>query len=189
MQPNNNIPGNTSNVAAPTNANMPGNMPNMTTPVSEPAKKPSDVVFRDKQRRGAGMTIGIIVLILLASSGVGFGVWAYLSGNQKESGLNERIKELETEVATKESKISELESSLSTLEEKAINQQQIDSDGTTAETGTFVKEIGECVGDSGTGPNGGGTVIIKCDVLTSNGEGKFVYDSDSNQLRIVMNQE
>ena len=44
----------------------------------------NDVVFRDRPQKKTGMIIGMICLALLAIGGIGFGVWAYLSGNQKE---------------------------------------------------------------------------------------------------------
>ena len=90
MQPNN-----TMNGAAHTA--MPA-----ATPVSAPnvAPKPQeDVVFRDKPRKSSGMLVGMIVLALLAAGGIGFGVWAYLSGNQKETELNNKIAEYENQLA------------------------------------------------------------------------------------------
>ncbi len=67
-------------------------------PVSATAPK-EDIVFRDKPKKNTGMTIGMIILALLAAGGIGFGVWAYLSGNQKEAKLNEQVSELQSQLA------------------------------------------------------------------------------------------
>ena len=62
-------------------------------PVSVTAPK-EDIVFRDKPRKNTGMTIGMIVLALLAAGGIGFGVWAMLEKNQEVATLNEKMSEL-----------------------------------------------------------------------------------------------
>ena len=67
-------------------------------PVSATAAPKEDIVFRDKPRKNTGMTIGMIVLALLAAGGIGFGVWTYLSGNQKEAELNGKISDLESQL-------------------------------------------------------------------------------------------
>ena len=83
MQPNNNV----------TSAGTPTVAPTVDTTAPK-----DDIVFRDKTRRGSGMMIGMIVLALLAAGGIGFGVWAYLSGNQKETELNNKIAEYENQL-------------------------------------------------------------------------------------------
>ena len=58
----------------------------------------NDVVFRDRPKKKTGMIIGMICLALLAIGGIGFGVWAYLSGNQKEADVKGRITEYEKQL-------------------------------------------------------------------------------------------
>ena len=72
------------------------NMTNINT--TESMAQKDDVVFRDKSQKKTGMIAGMIVLALLAAGGIGFGVWAYLSGNQKEAELNNRIADYERQL-------------------------------------------------------------------------------------------
>ena len=83
MQPNNNMANSTAPAPAP-----------MTTPMNPGG----DVVFKDKPKKNKGMIIGMIILAFLAAGGVGFGVWAFLSGNQKEAKLNEQISDLQSQL-------------------------------------------------------------------------------------------
>ena len=83
MQPNNNA--------------MSAGTPTVAPSVNATAQK-DDIVFSDKSRRGSGMMIGMIVLALLAAGGIGFGMWAYLSGGQKEAELNGKISDLESQL-------------------------------------------------------------------------------------------
>ena len=57
-------------------------------------------MFRDKTKKSKGMIIGMVVLALIAVGGIGFGVWAFLSGNQKEVKLNEQISDLQSQLAS-----------------------------------------------------------------------------------------
>lgn len=63
-------------------------------PVVNEAPK-SDVVFNDKPKKNIGMILGMILLLILAAGGIGFGVWAMMNGNQQKEVLNSRINELE----------------------------------------------------------------------------------------------
>lgn len=87
MQPNNNMANSTAPAPAP-----------MTTPMNPGG----DVVFKDKPKKNKGMIIGMIILAFLAAGGIGFGVWAYLSGNQKISDLNNQISDLQNQLADNE---------------------------------------------------------------------------------------
>ena len=69
------------------------------TPQTTPMNPDNGVVFKDKPKKNKGMIVGIVILALLAAGGIGFGVWAYLSGNQKEAKLNEQISDLQTQLA------------------------------------------------------------------------------------------
>ena len=83
MQPNNTV-NNTSSAPAP-----------MTTPMNPGG----DIVFKDKPKKKTGLIIGILFLVLLAAGGIGFGIWAYLDGNQKASDLNSQIFDLQNQIA------------------------------------------------------------------------------------------
>ena len=88
MQPNNTV-NNTSPAPAP-----------MTTPMNPGG----DIVFKDKPKKKTGLIIGILFLILLAAGGIGFGIWAYLDGNQKTSDLNNQISDLQNQLANQPEK-------------------------------------------------------------------------------------
>ena len=53
-----------------------------------------DMVFRNESKNSKGMILGMIVLALLAAGGVGFGVWAYLSGNHDKEVLDQQVADL-----------------------------------------------------------------------------------------------
>lgn len=76
------------------NSNMMSN-----TPQTTPMNPGGDIVFKDKPKKNKGMIAGLIILALLAAGGIGFGVWAFLSGNQKEAKLNEQISDLQSQLA------------------------------------------------------------------------------------------
>lgn len=50
-----------------------------------------DVVFSNKPKSGKAMIIGMIILTLLATGGIGFGVWAMLDRNAQIEKKNEEI--------------------------------------------------------------------------------------------------
>lgn len=70
-----------------------------SAPQTTPMNPGGDVVFRDKPKKNKGMIIGMVILALLATGGIGFGVWAFLSGNQKEAKLNDKISDLQSQIA------------------------------------------------------------------------------------------
>ena len=101
MQPNNNT--NTFGSAAPAPTPTP-----MATPASTPMNPGSDIVFKDKPKKNKGMLIGMVALALLAAGGIGFGIWAYLSGNQKVASLNNQISDLQNQLAEQEQESEEI---------------------------------------------------------------------------------
>lgn len=139
--------------------NMNGNVMN-DIPQATPVNPGSDVVFRDKPKKNTGMIIGMVVLALLAAGGIGFGVWAYLSGNQKSTELN--------------NKISELNSQISTLNDELNN----------ASNNSGALEIGECIYTSGTEESG---ATLQCEATLNEEAGTLTYDSVSNTLKFVYN--
>ena len=49
------------------------------------------------KKSGKGMVIGLILCLLSAAGGIGFGVWAMMDGNQQKDQLNEQITALKTQ--------------------------------------------------------------------------------------------
>ena len=125
-----------------------------TTPINPG----DDLVFRDKPKKNTGMIVGMVVLAILAAGGIGFGVWAYLSGNQKNTELN--------------NKISDLNSQISTLNDELSN--------ATSVPGGL--EIGECTYTAATEENG---ASLKCVATLNEETGTLTYDSTSNILQFV----
>ena len=76
------------------NNNMMNNAPQTT-----PMNPGGDIVFKDKPKKNKGMVAGLIILALLATGGIAFGVWAYLDGNQKTTNLNNQISDLKSQLA------------------------------------------------------------------------------------------
>lgn len=157
--------------------------PNQTINVDQ--RPGSDIVFRDKPSKSKGMIAGMVVLALLAVGGIGFGVWAMMDGNSQKEQLNGKISDLESEIVQKNDKISELESKSSS---SSVQQQQEYLDEGQGEF--TIIEIGDCIMDSGTVEDGAkNNEILKCRATTSNGEGIFTWDSDSNRLRFVLESD
>ena len=154
--------------------------PSQVTNINE--RPGGDLVFRDTSKKSKGMIIGMVVLALLATGGIGFGVWAMMDGNSQKEQLNGKISDLESEIVQKNDKISELGSKNSS---SSVQQQQEYLDEGQGEF--TIIEIGDCIMDSGTVEDGvKNNEILKCRATTSNGEGIFTWDSDSNRLRFVL---
>lgn len=82
---------------------QPNNTANDTSPAPVPMATPinpgGDIIFNDKPKKKTGIIIGILFLVLLAAGGIGFGIWAYLDGNQKTANLNNQISVLQNQLA------------------------------------------------------------------------------------------
>ena len=76
------------------NSNMMNSAP-QTTPINPGG----DIVFNNKPKKNKGMVTGLIILAMLATGGIAFGVWAYLDGNQKTANLNNQISDLKSQLA------------------------------------------------------------------------------------------
>ena len=92
MQPNQNI----ANQPATGVDNYAGPVVSNASPVANNNVNNSDndVVFRDKPKKNIGVILGIILLVLIAAGGIGFGVWAMMDGNTQKNALNEQISSL-----------------------------------------------------------------------------------------------
>ena len=61
------------------------NMSNVVVPGSVPVVPAGEKMLRDKPKKNTSMIVGMIILVLLAAGGIGFGVWAYLFRKSKRS--------------------------------------------------------------------------------------------------------
>ena len=69
------------------------------TSISEPEQ--NDVVVdgtSEKKKSGNGMLIGMILCVILAVGGIGFGVWAIIDGNAKKNDLVTEISALKDQI-------------------------------------------------------------------------------------------
>lgn len=57
----------------------------------------SDVAIQNKPKKNSSMILVMILLMILAIGGVGFGVWAMLDGNAQRDRLNAQISDLTTQ--------------------------------------------------------------------------------------------
>ena len=148
-------------------------------------KASNESTSKDKPKKGSGMLIGMILLVILTIGGIGFGAWTMMNGNDEK--LNSKITTLEQQNSELEEKIIELEGGDFEEDEEYIGDEEIfydDEEEDLDEGGYLVYSIGDCIADSGTAASP--VTIIKCDATTSEGNGKFVYDSESNTLKFVL---
>ena len=164
------------------------NMPDKSVESSKPG---SDVVFQDKPKKNMGVILTIVLLALLAAGGIGFGVWAMMDGNSQVAKKDEQISALKKQNSELQDKVTEMEEASSKNELEAIEEQnqneetggQIDverTEETSNEEGYRVISIGDCFFDGGAAI--GGINMLKCEAETSLGKGKFVWDSERNEL-------
>lgn len=102
MQPNQNMPGagqamGPARPVAPAGPAKPVNPVNPVKPV-EPVGGPTfddgPSVVEEKGGKKTGWIIGIVLCLILAAGGIGFGVWAWMDGNAQKDALNEQISSL-----------------------------------------------------------------------------------------------
>lgn len=125
-----------------------------------PTNSGDNLVFRDKPKKNTGMIVGMVILAILAAGGIGFGVWAYLSGNQKNTELN--------------NKISDLNSQITTLNDELSN----------AANDSVSLEIGDCVYTAATEGN---SATVQCEAILNEDAGTITYDSTSNMMQFMFN--
>lgn len=167
-------------------------------PVSAAAPK-EDIVFRDKPRKNTGMTIGMVVLALLAAGGIGFGVWTYLSGNQKETDLNNEINTIRQQNNELQNEINSLSSNNNTSDEDAKvceGKYYGESSGTTPnglsydykytynlnKDGTFTASFGDVSGTEGVYLINGNTISLIGKSETTGPEGETTQYSTKDYI-------
>lgn len=60
---------------------------------------PSLVEAPEEKKSGKGVVVALVLFIILAIGGIGFGVWAFMDGNAQKNGLNEQITSLKAQNA------------------------------------------------------------------------------------------
>ena len=66
---------------------------------ADSTSKKDDVVFKDKSSGGKGMLYGMILCMILAVGGIGFGVWTMMDGNSQKEALNQQVSTLEQQIS------------------------------------------------------------------------------------------
>lgn len=79
-----------------TNMPTPNNLPNIEN-IPEPPKENLMAAGTKEKKGGKGMLIGLILCLLLAAGGVGFGVWAMMDGSTAKDNLNAQIVSLKAQ--------------------------------------------------------------------------------------------
>ena len=65
-------------------------------------------VFRSEEsKKGKGMLLGLVLCLLLAVGGIGFGVWAMMDGNARADKLNKQITNLNSQIVALQEQIEE----------------------------------------------------------------------------------
>ena len=201
MQPNGNIPGTMGRPVAGAPVN---NISAKSTPVSAtpPTPKPTEPAFGNggsvvegKGGKKTGWVLAVVLLLIIAAGGVGFGVWAMMDGNAQKDALNSQI-------STLKKQNSDLSEQITLLNEQigAMNKNLSDKNGTEAGNGdvSFTTEVTDgvlyikdnndniIVSDSAIGV----TEIVSCDYLTESNSLKcsaMVGDSDGWVLYDTVN--
>lgn len=69
------------------------------------AQDGKDIVFQDKPKKKTGPVLGMMLLVILALGGVGFGVWEMMDGNTQKDALNQQISALKKQNSELQEKI------------------------------------------------------------------------------------
>ena len=78
--------------------------PSQVTNVNE--RPGGDLIFRDTSKKSKGMIVGMVVLALLATGGIGFGVWVMMNGNAKVEQLNSQVDSLKRQNSELQDKVN-----------------------------------------------------------------------------------
>ena len=134
MQPNGNIPGTMGRpvAGAPvSNVNTKPAPTSTTVPVPKPAEPTfgnGGSVVEGKGGKKTGWILGIVVLLLIAAGGVGFGVWAYMDGNAQKDALNSQISALKQQNNDLQDKLDNGDDTI----------KDIDTDGNEVNTADYI---------------------------------------------------
>lgn len=155
----------------------------------------------EKKKGGNGMMIGMILAIILAVGGIGFGVWAMMDGNSQKAQLNQQIDTLKQQKSALEKQVEELTEKAGGYEDDDSGYEILPPEWGEAEAsiedGLFtirnasgevytqlgeytIEEIVSC--DSGTEE---APLPMTCVVKTEDGEAKIIYNFDEQSLEYV----
>lgn len=155
----------------------------------------------EKKKGGNGMLIGMILAIILAVGGIGFGVWAMMDGNNQKAQLNQQIDTLKQQKSALEKQVEELTEKVAGYEYDVSGYEIFPPEWGEAEAsiedGLFtirnasgevytqleeytIEEIVSC--DSGTEE---APLPMTCVVKTEDGEAKIIYNFDEQSLEYV----
>lgn len=131
MQPNqeNNVPNRPVVTRRPINANArPAGNTAARVPVDAgPTFDNGPSVVGSKGGRKTGWVLAIILLLLIAAGSVGFGVWAYMDGNNTKNSLNAQINTLQKQNSELQTQIDNLAGTIS-----------VDTDGNEVNTADYI---------------------------------------------------
>ena len=134
MQPNGNIPGTMGRPVAGAPMNNVNAKP-APVPTPPPALKPAEPTFGNggsvvegKGGKKTGWILAIVLLLIVAAGGVGFGVWAMMDGNAQKDALNSQISALKQQN-------NDLQDKLDNGGDTVIN---IDTDGNEVNTADYI---------------------------------------------------
>lgn len=131
MQPNqeNNVPNRPVVTRRPINANArPVRSAAARVPVDAgPTFNNGPSIVGSKGGRKTGWVLAIILLLLIAAGSVGFGVWAYMDGNNTKNSLNAQINTLQKQNSELQTQIDNLAGTIS-----------VDTDGNEVNTADYI---------------------------------------------------
>lgn len=181
MEPNQNIQSNPF-VGTPTTANN-----NMMQ--NEPS------VNKAPEKKNNGLLIGLILCLLFAIGGIGFGVWTMVDSNSQIDGLNRQIKTLQEQNNDLLDQVEQLSEKLENINMNGRPWADVevldgafyvkDAEGNVivrSNEGIDVEEIISC-------DSSADKTVLTCKVNTAQGEGEFLYDIYGDSLGSSFEEE
>ena len=209
MQPNGNMPGagqpvgpakpvNPVNPVNPTRPVRPVTPTTPTVSASEPTFDNGPSVVDGKGGKKTGWILAVVLLLIVAIGGVGFGVWAMMDGNAQKEQLNSQISTLKKQNSELSEQITLLNEQIDTMNKNSFESNVIETgDGDVSLTTEvtdgvlYIKDNNDniLVSDSTIGV----TEIVSCEYLTesnslrcsvmvSDNDGWILYDIANNVL-------
>lgn len=184
---------------APVDSTMPAE-PAVTPPVEQKVEK-----VEGEKKKNQAMMFALVICLLLAVGGVGFGIWAMFSGNERADELSAKVTTLQNQNAELTEQITKLNPESGDIDgtngagttEDIENQASLearywastevrdgifyvlDAEGNVIvqsnATGPVVNEIEACESSSD-------NTILTCTVNTTDGDGWFLYDVYGDSL-------
>ena len=171
-----------------------------------PENQNNNVVFQDKPKKNTAMILGMVILLILAIGGIGFGVWTMMDGNQQREQLNTQIEALKKQKSDLDSQIIELQAEIEQYKAASSDVTEIlppnqsEAEAVVIENKFTIKnangdiymqldehlveEIVSC--EPGTAE---ASAQLTCIVKTADGEAKVIYDYNEHSLEFVKTTE